>query len=223
MNTNVLKPLLAVIIIVLAIIGNVAVAATADSSKIRRVEIVLNFTNALTRFAGQGARNLSEDPYLLAIKLRNKRNTRAWRLGINQSYVSTSTDLFPGSRESKDFYVSPLFGHEWRMQLDKNFMFYTGLDVRYSSRQIEVVTFSPAGFSTSIKDNINGYGAGPFAGFVWMVNKRVSIYTEANIYVTNVNTERKLIDQGTVYKLESSNKFIITPSLPTSLFISLLF
>lgn len=195
-----------------------------DSARHGRVDVVLNITNAISRFTGNGVRNLSEDPYLLAIKYSNKRNTGAIRFGVNQSYSSQSTQIFPGERRTRDFYISPLAGYEFRRHIDKNFMFFFGADVRGSLRQGSVEIIDPGiGPIQLISSQENGYGAGPFCGFVWKINPRINLFTEANFYLNYVSTYRYLDDGVGKTVLEDSHKMIVTPVIPTSIFLSVNF
>ncbi len=195
-----------------------------DTSKVRRWEIVLNITNAISRFSGNGARNINEDPYLMAVKWRNKTNRHAIRLGFNQSYSSITTQIFPGERRTKDFYFSPLLGYEWRRHIDNHFMFFYGLDARGGIRNGSVEIIDPGiGPVQVISSKDNGIGAGPFCGFVWKINPRVSMFTEANFYAQYTTTYRYLDDGISKTILEDSRKVVFTPVIPTSLFISIAF
>jgi hypothetical protein len=196
----------------------------SDSIPKWKFEFVLNITNAISRFSGNGVRNINEDPYMFALKLRNKTNQHAFRLGINQSYTSQKTQLFPGERRTRDFYISPIIGHEWRKHLDRHFMFFYGIDVRAGFRNgtVEIVD-GGLGATQIISSEERGYGVGPFCGFVWKVNKNISFFTEANLYANRNNTYRYIDDGISRTVLEDSHKWVFTPVVPTSLFLSVTF
>lgn len=187
-------------------------------------EFVLNVTNAISRFTGNGVKNLNEDPYLLAVKYRNKRNTGAWRLGINQLYSKQTTQLFPGERRTRDGYIAPLAGYEWRRHLDPHFMAYWGLDARLGFRNGSVEVFDATSSLVYLISSVeNSYGAGPHFGFTWKITPRVYLYTEANLYFMYTSTYRKQDDGINVTVLEDRKRYTVAPVIPTSLFFSLCF
>jgi hypothetical protein len=199
-------------------------ANAQDDLKNRRFEIVLNITNAISRFSGNGVKNINEDPYLLALKWRDKNNKHALRVGFNQSYTSQTTQLFPGDRRSNDFYFAPLVGFEIRRHIDNHFMFFYGLDARAGFRNGSVEIRDNNGQPTQvISSNETGYGAGPFCGFVWKINPRIYLFTEANLYASYNTIHRNLDDGFSKTELENSSKLVFAPVIPTSIFVSINF
>ncbi|MBS3915076.1 MAG: hypothetical protein KG003_11285 [Bacteroidetes bacterium] len=195
----------------------------AESQKIRRFEFALNITNSISRFAGNGAKNVTEDPYIIAVKWTNKKQNLALRLGFNQFYNTQTTDLFGGSRTSREWYFSPLIGIEKRVQLDKHFMFYFGLDGRTGTKKNTTVSFFNNFGRQEIIEDETSYGAGPFCGFAWKINPRVMLYTEANFYINYKLVKRQYDDGMTKTILENSKKITLNPVIPTSLFLAVNF
>lgn len=201
-----------------------SLAANSDSTHVkrRRVEFALNITNAISRFSGNGVKNILEDPYLMALKFQSKSGNSAWRAGFNQFYSSQRTDLFPGSRVSSDMYFSPILGHEWRIHLDNNFMFFYGLDGRMAWRNGQVQSSTDSGLLT-INYVEKASGIGPICGFAWKINHRVMLYTEANFYVNYQTVKRTFSDGASTTVLENSAMYTVSPVIPTSIFLSINF
>lgn len=60
--------------------------AKADTSRIKlsRLEVLMNVTNSISRFTGNGIKQtVFEDPFLFGLKLTNLKKSCALRLGIN--------------------------------------------------------------------------------------------------------------------------------------------
>jgi hypothetical protein len=190
----------------------------STAEKVRRFEFALNITNAISRFSGNGPRNVNEDPYLVALKYKSRNENRAWRLGVNQFYNASRSELNSINRTTSDMYFSPLIGHEWRVHLDHGFMFFYGLDARASIRKEEVNTSGFAG-NDVIASTEKAIGAGPLCGFGWKINKRLILYTEANYYVNYRTVYRTYTSPGGFTLLEDSEKYMLTPVVPTSIFL----
>lgn len=201
--------------------------AKADSTTIKksRLEILMNVTNSISRFTGNGIQQtIFEDPFLFGFKITNLNKTMALRIGINFNVNRSSEDLNGTSKVSTINSWAPLIGFEWRKKLSKRFEFYGGIDARYYYDINESKTTN-FGFginnSTIFFNSQKGWGAGPFCGFVFNITPRVSILTEGNIYVNFINVQRKFSSDGgeNFTTFEDRHLTSISPSAPSSIFL----
>lgn len=201
--------------------------AKADTSRIKlsRLEVLMNVTNSISRFTGNGIKQtVFEDPFLFGLKLTNLKKSCALRLGINFDINKSNEELNGTSKVSTINSWAPLIGFEWRKKLGNKFEFYGGIDARYYNDLNETKTVnafpSPSG-STIFNNSQIGWGVGPFCGFVYNLTPRVSILTEGNFYVNFINIQRKFSsDGGANYTyFEDRNLTSITPVAPSSIFL----
>lgn len=201
----------------------------ADSTDVRksRIELLMNISNALSRFTGNGnSQSAFNEPFLVGMKITNKKKTRAFRLGTNFSISKVTEDLSGTNRISQINSWAPLLGYEWRKNLGKRFQFYGGVDVRYYNETNITDTRTPntggsPGVLTSVfKDISNGGGFGPFCGFVFNINEHVSLLTEANFYVNYIHKVRTFSSDGSNYEtFENSYSTTVSPNAPSSIFL----
>ena len=110
------------------------------------------------------------------------------------------------------------------MQLSKHFMFYSGIDLRVGVRNSAIqILDSQLIVRSLISSKEKSFGFGPFCGFVWQINPRVALLTEANFYANHLYTRRYADDGTTKINLENSEKWVFTPVIPTSIFLSINF
>jgi len=201
--------------------------AQADSTSIiyNRLEVLMNVTNSISRFTGNGInQTIFEDPFLFGLKLSNKNKTHAIRLGVNFNVNRSTEDLNGTSKISTLNSWAPLVGYEWRRKLSPKFEFYGGLDARYYYDINETNTtnfFSSLNISTIFNNTQKGWGVGPFCGFVYNFSPRISILTEANFYVNFINIQRKFSNDGgeNYTYFENRNLTSISPTAPSSIFL----
>jgi hypothetical protein len=200
--------------------------AKADSTNVAtsRVEFLMNISNTLSRFTGNGSvRTVFEEPFLMGLKITNKSKKMALRIGIN-FYASTIEEENTGvQRISTINSWAPLIGVEWRRHLSKRFEFYGGIDGRFYNDVNKTESHSVAGgtsFSTAFRNIQRGWGAGPFCGFVFNITPRVSLLTEANIYINYLRTTREFASDGTNFEyFEDKYSTTVSPNAPSSLFL----
>lgn len=217
------KPCL-ILLITACFLGPTAKADTTTIKK-SRLEILMNVTNSISRFTGNGInQTIFEDPFLFGFKLTNLNKTLALRIGVNFDVNKSTENLNGSSKVSTINSWAPLIGFEWRKKLGNKFEFYGGVDARYYNDMNETRTsnaFSGSFNSTIFNNTQKGWGAGPFCGFVYNITQRVSILTEGNIYVNFINIQRKFSsDGGANYTIfEDRNLTSITPTAPSSIFL----
>jgi hypothetical protein len=191
----------------------------------RRIEAMWNISNTLSRFTGNGTvQTVFEEPFIVGLKLSNRAKTSAFRLGINFNVTKTSENLNGISKTSNINSWAPLIGYEWRMDLGYNFQFYGGMDVRYYNdlnRTETVTTIDPNPpliniFNTSQE----GWGFGPFCGFVYNITPRISVLTEGNFYLNYIRRVRNFSADGSTYEV-FEDKYVtsVSPVAPSSLFL----
>jgi hypothetical protein len=200
--------------------------AKADSTNVAtsRVEFLMNISNTLSRFTGNGnVRTVFEEPFLMGLKITNKSKKLALRIGIN-FYASTVQEENTGvQRTSTINSWAPLFGIEWRRHLSKRFEFYGGIDGRFYNdvNKTETRTVgSGTTFITAFRNIQRGWGGGPFCGFVFNITPRVSLLTEANIYINYLRTTREFASDGRNFEyFEDKYTTTVSPNAPSSLFL----
>ncbi len=202
-------------------------ALMADSTNISksRLEILINVSNTLSRFTGNGTiQTVFEEPFLMGFKITNRSKKAALRIGINFN-VSNITEESPGTSRVSDINSwAPLLGYEWRRKLGNRFEFYGGVDGRYyyyinRTRTSNINNFSIIS-STEFRTTQNGFGFGPFCGFVFNLTPRVSLLTEGNFYLNFIKINRSFANDGSNFET-FEDKYItsISPSAPSSLFL----
>lgn len=203
----------------------------ADSTNIAktRLELVLNISNTLSRFTGNGAaHNIFDDPFLIALKITDKPKKKAFRIGFNFSVSNTEENLNGTSRRSVINSWAPLLGYEWRKNLGNRFQFYGGIDARYydDKNKTTSTTFSQSGgqSTTEFLTRESGFGGGPFCGFLFSITPRISISTEGNLYVNYLHKVRKFTDVNSSPQI-FEDKFTsnLSPAAPSALFLIIRF
>lgn len=202
--------------------------AHADSTHVShsRIELLMNMSNALSRFTGNAnSQSAFNEPFLIGMKITNRKKNRAFRIGTNFSVSKITEDLGGTNRISQINSWAPLVGHEWRRNLGKRFQFYGGIDARYynETNSTDTRTSNPigSGVVTSVfKDVSSGWGFGPFCGFVVNISNNISLLTEANFYVNYIHKVRSFSSDGSKYDIfENSYSTTVTPSAPSSIFL----
>lgn len=204
-------------------------ARAADSLQASnsRIELLMNMSNALSRFTGNASsQSAFDEPFLVGMKITNSKKTRAFRIGVNFSVAKVTEDLNNGNnRVSQINSWAPLLGYEWRRNLGKRFQFYGGVDARYYNEtnitDTRLSNPSGGGVLTNVfRDVSDGWGAGPFCGFVFNISNHVSFLTEANFYINYIHKVRSFSSDGTHYAVfENSHSQTVTPTAPSSIFL----
>jgi len=217
------KKLLACACLLLAINAKAADSVRVSKS---RIELLMNVSNALSRFTGNGnSQSVLNEPFLIGMKITNRTKTRAFRIGTNFSVSKVTEDLNGTNRTSQINSWAPLVGYEWRRNLGKRFQFYGGLDARFYNETNITDTrasdpMSGSLLTTVFKDISNGGGFGPFCGFVFNITKNVSLLTEANFYVNYIHKVRTFSSDGSNFEtFENTYSTTVTPTAPSSIFL----
>ncbi len=193
--------------------------------KYRRIEALMNVSNALSRFTGNGnVQTVFEEPFLMGMKISNRAKTAAIRIGINFSISNITEDLNGISKVSNINAWAPLVGYEWRKELGYRFQFYGGVDLRYYNDINRTETRTPTGFGTTsvtiFKTSQTGWGFGPFCGFAFHLTPRITFLTEGNFYLNYIHKLRSFSGDGTRYEtFEDKYVTSLSPSAPSALFL----
>jgi hypothetical protein len=220
--------------VLLIMIAGFSLLARADSTDIeeptryKRLELLMNVSNTLSRFTGNGTvQTVFEEPFLIGLKITNKAKTSGLRIGINFSVNKSSEDLNGITKTSDINSWAPLLGYEWRKYLGYNMEFYGGVDGRYYNdrNRTETRSFNGTTDNITVFNTLQqGWGGGPFCGFVYNITPRVSILTEANVYLNYIRKTRNFSTDGTHYEtFEDKYTTNITPNAPSALFLVIKF
>lgn len=154
-----------------------------DPDRARKTEVGLNITSSLAGFFNSGGDQIPLDPFLVSLKLVNKKN--ALRVGFNlrTHQEDESQTGLDGTRTRFDTRLDARFGWEFRAMVAKKFGMHWGLDVlgRYKNNKVDFN--SSIGLATQ-KTYEAGAGGGPFLGMTWTPVPRIVFGTEATLYGT---------------------------------------
>lgn len=192
-----------------------------ENKKENKIEFLMNISNAISRFAGNGPlMKVDEEPFLFGMKYKVNESKGAIRLGLNMLYKRTNDNLNSTPRSTIDNSWSPLLGYEFRKPLGNKFEFYWGADVRYYnlSSKTDTRTNSNPVIYTYSSYKSNGFGAGPFCGITFKINEFISLQTEGNLYFNQVKVLRELrINSDPTEVLENKIVNSLSPVAPSSI------
>ncbi len=188
----------------------------------RNTEVGLNITNTLAGFFNSGGSGLSKDPYLFSLKFGNSKG--AARFATNFNTQSKSEFLINGNRKVEESLIFFRGGYEFRKPIDKRFMIYYGIDatVEYQLEKVDFSLFNSGSIFT--ENSTFGVGGGPVLGIQFQLMKRIALSTEASIYGV-VNSRKDSLDEGRGAPPIENNStgFKIAPSIPSSLYLIMIF
>jgi len=176
--------------------------AKIDSLPQKKLEVFLNISNSLARFTGNSSDGIILDaPYLLGLKLRNKKGTAAWRFGTDFNLLDNSGNTGAVFSETREQYLSGNFGYEWRKKTLSKFEFYGGIEARYFEVTRETSAFSTDPLTGSLQESIfytrnNGPGAALFLGFNFNITPRITFFTEGSLAYFALNNFRSFKNAG---------------------------
>lgn len=194
----------------------------------QRKEISFNTTNVISNIFSLSDQADLIDPHSFAIRFikpsTDEGKSKIIRLkgGINV-LTSLSSNTFIGfeSRTLDDWLVNARIGFEQQKFLSEKFEFYYGWEVGLSYRHTKSeVIFDFQGLVNT--NNSYGIGTGPYIGFQFHFNERISVYTESNLYFEYIQQEQEFDDFGVV-QTSSSSVVKLNHFLPNSLYFALAF
>jgi len=220
--------------LIIILLSGVSLSLKADSTDMEetsyhRIEGLMNVSNAISRFTGNGgSKTVFEEPFLMGIKITNKTRTSALRVGFNFSVSKVSEDLNGISKTSNINAWAPLLGYEWRKDLGYNFEFYGGVDARYyndiNRTETRAINSSGGTSLTIFNTSQKGWGFGPFCGFVYNITPRISLLTEGNLYLNYIRKVRNFSSDGSHYETFEDKYYTnLSPSAPSSVFLVIRF
>ena len=154
-----------------------------DPDRARKTEVGLNITSSLAGFFNSGGNKISDDPFLVSLKLVNKKNALRVGFNIRTNQSDESETGLDGKRTRFDTRLDARFGWERRAMVAKKFGLHWGLDIlgRYKNNKLDFN--SSIGLATQ-KGHEVGAGGGPFLGMTWSPVERIVFGTEATLYGT---------------------------------------
>ena len=188
----------------------------------RKTEIGLNVTNTLAGFFNAGGDALPTDRYLFSLKFSNPKG--AVRFGMNFGTRSNNEFVTTGRRDVAEHKALFRGGYEWRKDIDYGFVAYYGLDV-LGEWEFERNSFDNfnLGNITSRK-TILGFGGGPILGIQYRLSKNIAFSTEAAVYgVYQVIDDYQELGNGLPPEEDTSTSIIVSPSIPSSLYLIMMF
>lgn len=216
-----LKNLKILIFLVFFSLLNNAFSQEITEVKKSRIEFLMNISNAISRFAGNGPlMKVDEEPFLFGLKYTVNEKKGAIRLGLNMLYKRTNDNLNSTPRSTIDNSWSPLLGYEFRKPLGNKFEFYWGGDFRYYSISSKTYTRTSSNptINTYTSYNNNGFGVGPFCGITFKINEYISLQTEGNLYFNQVKVLREIrINSDPTEVLENKIVNSLSPIAPSSI------
>lgn len=202
--------------------------AQPDSLPQKRLEVFLNISNSLARFTGNNSDGIILDaPFLIGMKLRNKKGTGAWRFGTDFNLIDNTGNTNGIFSETREQYLSGNFGYEWRRKTMSKFEVYGGIEARYFEITRETNTFSGLGGSSGTQNSVfytrnNGPGAALFLGFSFNITPRISFFTEGSLAYYALNNFRSFKVAGSPFTEVLEVRLIhqFRPIAPNSIFFS---
>lgn len=202
------------------------------------IELSINASNSISRFAGNANRLLEEDPYIFAAKFRLNSSPyakHALRLGFNFEYNSKQEIQISSKTTITKRNYTPNLGYEYRIWLDKRLMCFFGADFRYIQKTETVETefqFSqPTGNPferTFVKGSELGFGAGPLVGFVYQFHPNFSVSTESSLTLITSEFERNITEKRVnqpeyTYPDLRKSRFAVLPIPPVAILLNVRF
>jgi hypothetical protein len=184
----------------------------------RKIEIGLNVTSTLAGFFNSGGDQIPIDPFLVSLKLVNKKN--ALRLGFNIriSQKDEAISGLDGSRNIFDTRFDGRFGFERRKNVTSKFGIYYGVDAVGFLDRSKVDFTSSLGLATLTQSKL-GIGGGPFMGVNWSPFPQVVFGTEATMYALFFRRNEKRSIPLEPILTKKSVGFDLASIPPTSLYI----
>jgi Outer membrane protein beta-barrel domain len=187
------------------------------------VELGVNVTGAIASAGFRQADSLqNSDPFFLHLKLVSHRF--GVRLGAGTSTLSkkkiSEIDSRIQSVTASDFRL----GLDYQIPIDNRWRIYAGFDLisGYKKGQND---YSNAGGITKIRYTEKSIGGGPLLGLQFHLNKRISLQTEAALYLVNTTTEKNLSysDIKVPPSNSSGSNWTMPIGVPRSMFVIIRF
>lgn len=201
--------------------------ATLVEGKRNEHQIGLNATQFFKQFINFGGNaNIPISPYLFSYKILNRKNLLAFRSGLGlaiaQNKQNTDQSTFTGNSIALDGRL----GFEKQFNLHKRWDVWAGFDVPFNLLNEKSSTNNPNFDRVTLTNRFN-YGYGPVFGIQWNITNRISLFTEASLYVFH-GKEKVTINESNNSEspFESSttlNTFSMQFAAPTSVHFNVKF
>lgn len=197
-------------------------------SAAQRKELSFNTTNVISNIFSLSDQADLTDPHSVAFRFLkdgaegDKTKIIRLKAGLQVlNSLSSNSGIGFQSRTLSDWLVNCRLGFERQKFLSEKFEVYYGWEIggsyRFSESEV-VIDFVPL-VNTN---NSYGLGTGPYIGFQFHFNERISIYTESNLYFEYVQSEQEFDNFGAVET--SSDKAVkLNHFLPNSLYFAISF
>lgn len=206
--------------------GSCVFAQSRDSVPERGVEIGINITYVLTNVLGNVSPNAAADPYQISVRIGGPR--RRFRTGLavlfNHVTVTQSSNPFE-ERRNRENRLQGRLGYEWVYPVHRLGGFYWGVDVvgDWSTTINESTLFTgPNRLEARLEGYQVGVGGGPVLGLLFKPHPRLALTTEAALYPIFRSGQQDISAPPDVRRT-STRALRVLPTLPTALFLNLLF
>lgn len=226
------------------------VAQDTPDAKNFKHEIGINATQLIKQLISFSNSNPPTLPYTLTYKYISGK--KAFRFGIGASIARDKGESKPLNTPNQFYGPVPTYfnetiadiriGYEIQIPIEKRFVGYFGFDIitaldREKSFSVTVNDNLPSFYSynqTTVNNSTFGIGGGPVAGFQFMINKRISVFTESPLYFTfskgNLKTESTTdsdFGQGQtttrINDISSTSATRLNITLPVTLYLAIRF
>jgi hypothetical protein len=200
----------------------------ADSKKMN-LEVSLNSTGFIQQFLFATNLGLTQNPYLVQLKLLNSKRNGLRFGGATTSSGTRLNDVNNGSTTKLTFSNYDFrLGFELHSKLGKRWSTFYGVDGVFGNSQSRQESQFFDGVSnqiTKINSDVLSYGGGPFIGLQFAINERIRIYTESTAYF-KLTEDKQLVESTGVFGSKSESKtngHSFNLIMPASLFIAINF
>lgn len=200
-------------------------AFTQDSTMVDRKELSININNFVAQYLSFSDTNSSiSDPYTIMLHAPIEGFDAYLRLGLGidvnynnekNEFDGMTTDERSNSGLSTDF----RFGYEYRKMLNSRFRMHYGQDFLLNLNYFNSTSDQNSSFES--KGQGFGLGLGPVLGLSFLFNDRISIWTEASLYVTysRFSQESSFNDQS--LDTQISNNVLVNINEPLSIYLKI--
>lgn len=220
-----MKPHLALTAFVSLILAIPLQANPLDSLPKRRVEVGVNITYVLTNLLGNATTNTATDPYQVSLRVGgpNRRFRTALAVVVNRSENAQNGNFI--DRFNLENNVQMRVGYEWVYPVHRLGGFYWGLDAvgEWGKTVNEITQLIGQNFVTAkLKGSRFGIGGGPVLGLIFKPHPRIAFTTETALYPSYRYTTQS-VNAPPDIRQSTTTSWRLVPTLPTALFINLLF
>ncbi len=192
-----------------------------DVADARSTELSININNFISRYLSFSDRDFSiEDPYTMMIHRSTTNKDKFFRFGFGLDLRFTNDKVeddfgTDDERSTRGISTNLRFGVEKRKMIHPRFRMHYGQDVVLGYNSFKTESDQGSSFESNGRGFLVGYG--PVVGISFLINDRISIWTESTLYLTYSNFRQESSFNGQNGDIAKTSELVFDIQEPLSI------